>query len=50
MVTGGFDVGLMIKGGYQIGMMRSHINIVDADRRPIFSRDCPEYCVRKPQG
>lgn len=46
----GIDVGLMTRSGYQIGLMRSHINDVDADRRPIFSRDCPEYCVRTPQG
>jgi hypothetical protein len=46
----GIDVGLMTRSGYQIGLMRSHINDVGAERGPIFSRDRPEYCVRTPQG
>lgn len=46
----GIDVGLMTKTGYDIGIMRSHIHDLDADNRTIFSRDCPEYCVKTPNG
>lgn len=46
----GIDVGLMTKAGFDIGLMRSHIN----DRRPggqrVYSRDCPEYAVTTPDG
>lgn len=45
----GIDVGLMTSAGYQIGLMRSHINDLEANRKAIFSRDSPEYCVRNPQ-
>lgn len=46
----GIDVGLMTKSGYSIGTMRSHIHDLNADNRPIFSRDCPEFCVETPSG
>ena len=46
----GIDVGLMTKAGYEIGLMRSHIHELKADGEPIFSRDCPEYEVRTPDG
>lgn len=46
----GIDVGLMTRSGFEIELMRSHISDTGADGNPIFSRDCPEYCVRTPQG
>lgn len=46
----GIDVGLMTRQGFDIELMRSHINDKGADGKAIFSRDCPEYCVRTPQG
>ena len=46
----GIDVGLMTRSGYAIGQMRSHIYDLNDDRTPIFSRDCPEYCVETPSG
>lgn len=46
----GIDVGLMTKSGYNIGTMRSHVHDVNSDSRPVFSRDCPEYCVETPAG
>ena len=44
----GIDVGLMVKDGYSIGAMRSHVH--DGGASPIFSRDCPEYAVTCPDG
>jgi Endonuclease/Exonuclease/phosphatase family len=44
----GIDVGLMVKDGYSIGAMRSHVH--DGGAKPIFSRDCPEYAVTCPDG
>jgi endonuclease/exonuclease/phosphatase family metal-dependent hydrolase len=46
----GIDVGLMTKGGYEIGEMRSHVNDVDDTDQIIYSRDCPEYAVATPRG
>lgn len=46
----GIDVGLMTKTGYNIGTMRSHIHDLGTNGYPIFSRDCPEYCVETPEG
>jgi len=46
----GIDVGLMTKTGYDIGIMRSHIHDLSANNKTIFSRDCPEYCVKTPAG
>ncbi|HEX5652827.1 MAG TPA: endonuclease/exonuclease/phosphatase family protein [Chitinophagaceae bacterium] len=46
----GIDVGLMTKSGYNIGIMRSHIHDLDANKKTIFSRDCPEFCVETPEG
>ena len=37
----GIDVGLMTKGGYDIGEMCSHVNDVDNTGQIIYSRDCP---------
>lgn len=46
----GIDVGLMTKAGFNIGSMRSHIHDLNDEKQPIFSRDCPEYCVETPAG
>lgn len=46
----GIDVGLMTKQGYPIGQVRSHVDDVLPDGRPVFSRDCPEYTVGTPGG
>lgn len=45
----GIDVGIMVRGEHKIESMVSHVD--DADGRfTIFSRDCPEFMVRTPQG
>ena len=46
----GIDVGLMTRAGYEIVLMRSHIHDLDGGGKAIFSRDCPEYLVRTPEG
>jgi hypothetical protein len=46
----GIDVGLMTKGGFDIGLMQSHIHDLKPDGFPVFSRDCPEYAVNTPSG
>ena len=46
----GIDVGLMTKRGHCIDMMRSHIHDAAPGGGSIFSRDCPEYAVKSPQG
>lgn len=48
--TRGIDVGLMTKKGYNIGIMRSHIHDLNGNGDPVFSRDCPEFCVETPDG
>ncbi len=45
----GIDVGLMTRNGYEIGLMRSHVDDMKGDVR-IFSRDCPEFQVKIPSG
>lgn len=45
----GIDVAVMTAAGYDIGLMRSHVN-ERRNGRPVFSRDCPEYQVKTPQG
>jgi endonuclease/exonuclease/phosphatase family metal-dependent hydrolase len=45
----GIDVGLLARAGYSITQMYSHVDDEDAQGE-IFSRDCPEYLVRTPQG
>jgi endonuclease/exonuclease/phosphatase family metal-dependent hydrolase len=45
----GIDVGLVVRRGYTITRMLSHVG--DTDREGvIFSRDCAEYAVRTPGG
>ncbi len=46
----GIDVGLMTKKGYNIGPMRSHIHDLGENKKPIYSRDCPEFSVETPGG
>ena len=48
--TRGIDVGIMTRAGYTIGAMRSHIHDLGEDKKPIFDRDCPEYCITTPSG
>lgn len=45
----GIDVGLLVKPGYAIDTIVSHVDD-SANGNPIFSRDCPEYTVRCPDG
>ena len=46
----GIDVGLMTRAGYGIGLMRSHVHDIGSTKKPVFSRDCPEYCIETPDG
>jgi hypothetical protein len=46
----GIDVGLMTKGGFDIGLMQSHIHDLKPDGNTVYSRDCPEYAVTTPTG
>jgi endonuclease/exonuclease/phosphatase family metal-dependent hydrolase len=46
----GIDVGVMTRKGFTIGNMRSHIHDKGDNGQPIFSRDCPEFCIETPQG
>lgn len=46
----GIDVGLVTRGGFPIGMMRSHVDDMLDEKSPIFSRDCPEFEVTAPSG
>lgn len=46
----GIDVGIMTKLGYDIGLMRSHVQDLGEFGTPIFARDCPEYAVTTPHG
>jgi endonuclease/exonuclease/phosphatase family metal-dependent hydrolase len=45
----GIDVGLMTREGYEISLMRSHVDDRDATGI-VFSRDCAEYHIRTPTG
>lgn len=46
----GIDVGLMSRGGFPIGNMRSHVDDRSADGATIFSRDCPEFEITTAAG
>ncbi|MBX9588161.1 MAG: endonuclease/exonuclease/phosphatase family protein [Hyphomonadaceae bacterium] len=46
----GIDVGLMTRGGFPIGPMRSHVDDLLPNGQFIFSRDCPEFTVTTPSG
>jgi endonuclease/exonuclease/phosphatase family metal-dependent hydrolase len=41
----GIDVGLLLKPGYSLDSMVSHVDDMENGRR-VFSRDCPEFTVR----
>ena len=45
----GIDVGILLRDGYELVSMRSHVDDTDA-KGVIFSRDCPEYTVERPDG
>lgn len=45
----GIDVGIMVRDGFTIPSMRSHVDEV-SDGKKVFSRDCPEYIVETPGG
>lgn len=45
----GIDVGLVARDPIEITAMRSHVDD-KADGRVVFSRDCPEYELRLPDG
>ena len=45
----GIDVGMMTRAGFELGAMRSNVNLRDAVGT-VFSRDCAEYQVRTPGG
>ena len=45
----GIDVGLLARAGFEIGAMRSNVNLTDAVGT-VFSRDCAEYQVTTPSG
>lgn len=46
----GIDVGLLTRAAYPIGLMRSHVDDRNSADQRIFSRDCPEYEIKTPQG
>jgi endonuclease/exonuclease/phosphatase family metal-dependent hydrolase len=46
----GIDVGLFAKDGFDIDIMRSHVDDLDTKGNPIFSRDCAEFVIRTPGG
>lgn len=45
----GIDVGIMLRNGFTIDFMRSHVDDADATGT-IFSRDCAEYAITTPAG
>lgn len=47
--TRGIDVGLATGPGFPIGLMRSHVDLVE-NGRTVFSRDSPEFQVTTPSG
>jgi len=46
----GIDVGMLVKPGFQIDSIVSHVDDSDAAGDPIFSRDCPEFMIRDLAG
>jgi endonuclease/exonuclease/phosphatase family metal-dependent hydrolase len=45
----GIDVGIMTKQGFEIESIRSNVDLDDGSGI-VFSRDCPQYEIRTPQG
>jgi endonuclease/exonuclease/phosphatase family metal-dependent hydrolase len=46
----GINVGVMLKSGYEIISMDSHVDDQDTSGKKIFSRDCPVYEIRLSSG
>src|SRR5262245_11556764 len=46
----GIDVGVMVRSGFTIESMKSHVDDLDPNGEYVFSRDCPEYTIRTPSG
>jgi endonuclease/exonuclease/phosphatase family metal-dependent hydrolase len=46
----GIDVGLLSRTGFPIGQMRSRVDDEGPGGTPIFSRDCPQFEIRTPNG
>jgi len=46
----GIDVGVMINSDYEFGPMYSHIHDRNESGNAIFSRDCPEFSIKTPNG
>lgn len=46
----GIDVGIATRPGFPIDLMRSNVDLLGPDDKPVFSRDCPEYVVATPSG
>jgi endonuclease/exonuclease/phosphatase family metal-dependent hydrolase len=45
----GIDVGILLRDTFTLGSIHSHVDDLE-DKRPLFSRDCPEYEVFTPAG
>jgi len=45
----GIDVGILLKDGHELVSIRSHVDDTDGQGE-VFSRDCPEYTVERPDG
>jgi len=45
----GIDVAILIRAGFEIESIRSNVDAVDSTGT-VFSRDCPQYEVRTPNG
>jgi hypothetical protein len=46
----GIDVGIMTRDGFKIGSIHSNVDALDANGRPVFDRDCPQYEIITPGG
>ncbi|MBP0465940.1 endonuclease/exonuclease/phosphatase family protein [Roseomonas sp. PWR1] len=47
--TRGIDCGVMLRDGFRLATMRSHVDDADAQGL-VFSRDCPEFHIATPSG
>ena len=46
----GIDVGIMTRDNFPIVAIASHVDDLDNNGKPIFSRDCASYCIALPGG
>ena len=46
----GIDVGIMTRDNFPIVAIASHVDDVDNNGKPVFSRDCASYCIQPPGG